>query len=58
MVTLRHDPSAPPGRPVKVVHEGRPAGLARPLDLHANARIRRGGGGPAVRFRKPGEGEG
>ena len=57
-VTLRHDPSAPPGRPVKVVHEGRPAGLARPLDLHANARIRRGGEGPAVRFRKPGEGEG
>ena len=58
MVTLRHDPSAPPGRPVKVVHEGRPAGLARPLDLHANARIRRGGEGPAVRFRKPGNGEG
>jgi len=58
MVTLRHDPSAPPGRPVKVVHGGRPAGLARPPDLHANARIRRGGAGPAVRFRKPGEGEG
>ncbi len=58
MVTLRHDPSAPPGRPVKVVHEGRPAGLARLLDLHANARIRRGGEGPAVRFRKPGDGEG
>ena len=60
MVTLRHDPAAPPERPVKVMHEGMPAGFARPLDLHANARIRRGGdGGPSVSFRKPGgEGEG
>ena len=33
-VALRYDPSAPPERPIKVVHEGRPRGLARPLNLH------------------------
>ena len=49
-VTLRYDPSAPPGRPIKVVHEGRDAGLARPLDLHANARVKRTGQ-VAVAFR-------
>ena len=42
-VTLRFDP-ARPGRPLKVVHDGRDAGLATPLDVHANAAARRGGG--------------
>lgn len=41
-VTLRFDPAAP-GRPLKVVHDGRDAGLATPLDVHANAAVRRGG---------------
>ena len=50
-VTLRHDPSAPPERPISVVHEGKPHGFARLLDLHANARIRRGTEKPAVAFR-------
>ena len=50
-VTLRHDPSAPPDRPIKVVHEGKPHGFARPLDLHANARIKRGAEQPTVTFR-------
>ncbi len=49
-VTLRYDPAAPMGRPIKVVHEGRDAGLARLLDLNANARIRRAAG-PGVAFR-------
>ena len=40
-VTLRYDPSAPPERPLQVVHEGRPAGLARPLDQLANIRVKR-----------------
>lgn len=40
-VTLRFDPEAPPGRPLRVVVDGRDAGLAWPLDSHANARIRR-----------------
>ena len=42
-VTLRFDPDAPPARPLKVVHDGRDAGLATPLDVHANATVRRGG---------------
>ena len=41
-VTLRFDP-AMPGRPLKVVHDGRDAGTATPLDAHANAAVRRGG---------------
>ena len=41
-VTLRFDPAAPE-RPLKVVHDGRDAGLATPLDVHANAAARRGG---------------
>ena len=40
-VTLRYDPAAPPSRPIRVLHEGRPAGVATLLDLHANARVRR-----------------
>ncbi len=50
-VTLRYDPSAPKDRPIKVVHEGKPRGCARLLDLHANVRIRRGIEKPAVTFR-------
>lgn len=41
-VTLRFDPAAP-ARPLKVVHDGGDAGLATPLDAHANAAVRRGG---------------
>ena len=40
-VTLRWDPEAPPGRPFRVVHNGKEAGMAHPLDLHANARVKR-----------------
>ena len=40
-VTLRHDPSAPPGRPIDVVHDGRPAGQATRLDAYANTAVRR-----------------
>lgn len=47
-VTLRHDPAAPPSRPLLVFHDGRPAGTATPLDLHANTGVRRGA--PALRF--------
>ena len=50
-VTLRYDPSAPPDRPIKVVHAGKPRGVARLLDLHANARIRRDIDKPSVTFR-------
>ena len=50
-VTLRYDPSAPPDRPIKVVHEGKPRGFARLLDLYANARIKRPAGQPTVTFR-------
>ena len=42
-VTLRFNPDAPPARPLKVVHDGRDAGVAKPLDVHANATVRRGG---------------
>ena len=40
-VTLRHDPAAPPGRPIDVVHDGRPAGQATRLDAYANTAVRR-----------------
>ena len=40
-VTLRHDPAAPPSRPIQVVHDGRPAGQATRLDAYANAAVRR-----------------
>ena len=40
-VVLRFDPSAPPDQPIRVLHEGRPFGVARAVDPHANARIRR-----------------
>ncbi len=50
-VTLRYDPAAPPDRPIKVVHEGKPRGFARLLDLYANARIKRPAGQPTVTFR-------
>ncbi len=39
-VTVRYDPGAPPTRPVLLVHEGRPAGRATPLDAYANAAVR------------------
>jgi len=40
-VVVRYDPSAPPTRPLQLVHEGRPAGLATPLDAYANATVKR-----------------
>ncbi len=40
-VTLRFDPAAPPGRPILVVADGEDAGQAWPLDLNANARVKR-----------------
>ena len=40
-VTLRFDPQMPPQRPLRVAVDGRDAGLAWPLDCHANARVRR-----------------
>ena len=40
-VVLLVDPAAPPQRPIPVEFEGRPAGLARPLDRVANSRVRR-----------------
>lgn len=40
-VTVRYDPGAPPTRPVLLVHEGRPAGRATPLDAYANAAMKR-----------------
>ena len=51
-VTLRHDPTAPADRPLKVVWNGSDAGLARPVDVTANAhRFDPGHGG--IRFTKP-----
>ena len=41
-VTLRYDPDAPPGRPLEVVHDGKPAGKATRLDAYANTTVRRG----------------
>lgn len=40
-VVLRHDPDAPPGRPLQVVLDGRPAGEATVLDAYANTAVRR-----------------
>ena len=40
-VTVRHDPGAPPTRALQLVREGRPAGLATPLDAYANAAVKR-----------------
>ena len=35
-VILRYDPAAPPNRPLDVVHDAKPAGLATRLDAYAN----------------------
>lgn len=40
-VMLRYDPAVPRTRPLAVVHQGRPAGLATPLDAYANTTVRR-----------------
>ena len=40
-ITLRYDPAAPPSRPLDVVHDGKPAGKASPLDAYANTAVRR-----------------
>ena len=40
-VTVRYDPAAPPTRPLQLLHDARPAGLATPLDAYANTAIRR-----------------
>ncbi|MDE0223374.1 MAG: DDE-type integrase/transposase/recombinase [Spirochaetaceae bacterium] len=40
-VVLRHDPAAPPGRPLRVVLDGTPAGDATVLDAYANTAVRR-----------------
>ena len=40
-VVLRHDPAAPPGRPLQVVLDGKPAGEATVLDAYANTAVRR-----------------
>jgi transposase InsO family protein len=40
-VILRYDPAVPPTRPLAVVHQGQPAGLATPLDAYANTTVRR-----------------
>ena len=39
---LRYDPDAPPGRPLDVVHDGKPAGQATRLDAYANTAVKRG----------------
>ena len=41
-VTLRYDPDAPPGRPLDVVCDAKPAGKATRLDAYANTAVRRG----------------
>ena len=41
LVTLRHDPDAPPSRPLEVVHDAKPAGTATRLDAYANTRVKR-----------------
>ncbi len=41
-VILRHDPAAPPNRPLDVVHDGKPAGKATRLDAYANTAVKRG----------------
>ena len=40
-VILRYDPAAPALRPLDVVHDGKPAGKATPLDAYANTAVRR-----------------
>mgnify|MGYP003339300493 FL=1 len=40
-VTLRYDPSAPPGRPIEVWHEHRRLADATPLDAYANCFVKR-----------------
>jgi len=40
-VILRYDPAVPVTRPLAVVHQGREAGLATPLDAYANTTVRR-----------------
>ena len=40
-VTLRYDPAAPPTRPLDVVHQGKPAGLATRLDAYSNTAVKR-----------------
>ena len=40
-VTLRYDPDAPSARPLKVRHDGRPAGTATVLDAYANTAVKR-----------------
>jgi hypothetical protein len=40
-VTLRFDPSATPGRPVQVCHQGRFVENARPVEPYANCFIKR-----------------
>ena len=50
-VVLRFDPLAPPERPMQVIHEDKPAGVATPLDLHGNARAKRAGPSQPLSFR-------
>lgn len=40
-VTVRYDPAAPPTRALQLLHRGRPAGLATPLDAYANTAVKR-----------------
>ena len=40
-VVLRYDPEAPTGRPLQVLHDGKPAGEATVLDAYANTAVRR-----------------
>ena len=40
-VTLRYDPSAEPGRPIQVWHEGRAIERAKPVDTYANCFVKR-----------------
>ena len=40
-VVRRYDPEAPTGRPLQVLHDGKPAGEATVLDAYANTAVRR-----------------
>lgn len=40
-VTLRYDPSAPPGRPIQVWHQDQQIQLAKPVDRYANCFVKR-----------------
>lgn len=55
-VTLRYDPAAPPSRPLLVVHQGKGAGVATLVDIHANARIKRRPASDGLSFRNAGSG--